>query len=88
MVRDFLASALKGAPTWAYVHGGRAFHARRAPGDRVAVCGVQPQGRGTWRGGYQLRIITVHEALWLRRRHECSRCRRLLRVFAGQGPVV
>lgn len=86
-MRDFLTGALEGEPVWGYVHGGRAFHARRDAGDRVAVCGVRPQGRGTWRGNYQIRIITVREALWSRRRPECFHCDRLLRISAGQSSV-
>jgi hypothetical protein len=83
VVIDFLVSALRGEPYWGYVHGGRAFHARRQRDDRRAVCGVEPKGRGTWRGSYQLRITTVRD-LWTRRR-ECSRCHALLRA-ARIGP--
>jgi hypothetical protein len=84
VVIDSLASALRGEPYWGYVHGGRAFHARRRRDDRRSVCGVEPKGRGTWRRSYQLRIISLRD-IGLGLRPECSRCHTLLRA-ARIGP--
>lgn len=76
---DSLASALKGEPYWGYVHGGKAYHARRSQGDRVAVCGVEPKSSAAWLGVYELRLLALTIWPWRRLRPECSRCHRLLR---------
>jgi hypothetical protein len=76
---DFMTSALRGKPYWGYVHGGKAFHARRSQGDRVAVCGVGPKPSAAWLGTYRWRLSELTAWRWGRLRTECSGCHRLLR---------
>lgn len=81
MTDAWIRGALKGKPFWAYVHGGRAYHARRGEGDRVAMCGTKPREGASWRGSYQLRMLAGRE-IWSPLRPECSRCHLLLRWYA------